>query len=103
MYGTVARLQAKPGTRAEIEASIEEAKTRAVPGMVADYIYRLDTAPDEYYLVAVFTDKAAYVANANSPEQDAQYRRLRALLVADPEWHDGEVVSVSANVTEPTV
>lgn len=94
MYGTVARLQAKPGTRAEIEASIEEAKTRIIPGLVADYIYYLDAAPDEYYLVAVFSDKAAYVANANSPEQDAQYRRLRALLIADPEWHDGEVISL---------
>jgi quinol monooxygenase YgiN len=93
MYGTVARLQAKPGTRAEIEATIEEAKARTVPGLVADYIYHLDVAPDEYYLVAVFTDKAAYIANANSPEQDAQYRRLRALLIADPEWHDGEVLS----------
>src|SRR5689334_17930820 len=99
MYGTVARLQARPGARAEIEAFIEEARTRTVPGLVADYIYRLDAAPDEYYLVAVFSDKAAYVANANSPEQDAQYQRLRALLVVDPEWRDGEVVSVSANVT----
>ncbi len=93
MYGTVARLQAKPGSQAEIVARIEEAHTRKIPGLVADYIYRLNASPDEYYLVAVFTDKTAYVANANSPEQDAEYQRLRALLVADPEWHDGEIVS----------
>ena len=32
------------------------------------------------------------VANADSPAQDARYRQFRALLEADPEWHDGEIV-----------
>jgi hypothetical protein len=36
-----------------------------------------------------FTSKESYLANANSPEQDAFYRRLRACLEADPEWIDG--------------
>ena len=34
-----------------------------------------------------------YVANANSPEQDARYRQLLALLEEPPEWHDGEIVA----------
>jgi quinol monooxygenase YgiN len=94
MYGTVARLRAKPGAQAEVAALARELQGVKIPGMVADYLYHLDNAADEYYLVAVFESKAAYVANANSPEQDAQYRRLRALLVADPEWHDGEILPV---------
>ena len=42
-------------------------------------------------LLAVFTDKASYVANANDPEQDRWYRGLRELLAADPTWEDGEI------------
>ncbi|MFM7718802.1 MAG: hypothetical protein ACKO8G_04830 [Actinomycetota bacterium] len=37
-----------------------------------------------------FRDTAAYAANADSPGQHARYLELRALLSADPEWHDGE-------------
>src|SRR5690242_14612958 len=33
MYGTVARLQAKPGSQVEIAARIEEAHSRKVPGL----------------------------------------------------------------------
>jgi hypothetical protein len=42
--------------------------------------------------VAIFKDKAAYTANAGDPEQDRWYRRVRELLVADPEWQDGEYI-----------
>ena len=93
MYGTVARLQAKPGSQAEIAAYAEEAHNRKIAGLVADYVYQMDVASDEYCLAVIFESKAAYVANANSPEQDAQYLRLRALLVADPQWLDGEVIA----------
>jgi hypothetical protein len=41
------------------------------------------------FLVAVFTDRDSYVANAESPEQDARYRELRELLEDDPDWMDG--------------
>jgi quinol monooxygenase YgiN len=92
MYGTVARLRAKPGAQAEIAALAREMRGVTIPGMVADYVYQLDNAADEYYMAVVFETKAAYVANANNPEQDTRYRRLRALLVADPEWHDGEIL-----------
>jgi hypothetical protein len=94
MYGTVARLQMKPGAQAEMAALARELQGVKIPGLVADYLYHLDNASDEYYLAAVFETKAAYIANANSPEQDVRYRRLRALLVADPEWHDGEILAM---------
>ena len=44
------------------------------------------------FLVAVFDDRPTYVANAESPEQDARYREMRALLEDDPEWIDGSFV-----------
>lgn len=93
MYGTVARLRAKPGAHEEIVAFAEAARSVKIAGLLADYLYQLDGAPDQYYLAVVFDSKASYVANANSPEQHARYQRLRALLVADPEWHDGEVTA----------
>jgi hypothetical protein len=36
--------------------------------------------------------KEAYTSNANTPEQDARFRRLREFMETDPEWHDGEIV-----------
>jgi hypothetical protein len=45
------------------------------------------------YLVVCFKDRASYVANAQSPAQHARYEQMRALLTADPEWHDGEILS----------
>ncbi len=52
----------------------------------------MDADPNELYMVVWFTDKAAYQKNAASPGQDKRYQELRALLAADPEWHDGEVI-----------
>jgi hypothetical protein len=44
-------------------------------------------------LVVAFTDKTAYQVNSTSPEQHKRYGQLRALMTADPEWHDGEITS----------
>jgi quinol monooxygenase YgiN len=95
MYGTIARLQVKPGMEAKLKELEQEYNTTPVPGFVATYVYRMDANPSEYYLTVVFESKAAYQANASSSEQDARYRQFRALLLADPEWHDGEIVSMS--------
>lgn len=95
MYGTIARFQVKPGMEAKLKEIEEEFKTAAVSGFVVTYIYQMDANPQEYYLATVFASKDAYQANASSPEQDARYRAFRALLTADPEWHDGEIVSMS--------
>ena len=91
MYGTVARMRAKPGTEAQLMALSDEFQEQ-IPGLVNTYIYRSDSEPDTYWMTAVFTDQAAYRKNAESPEQDARYQQMRALLAADPEWHDGEIV-----------
>jgi hypothetical protein len=61
-------------------------------GIVADYVYRMDTDRTEYYLAVVFESKAAYDANGANPDQHAQYLRYRELLAAEPEWHDGTVI-----------
>jgi len=92
MYGTVARLRIKPGAEKQlIEMSRQESGLN-IPGYIAQYVYRMDKDPNEYYLVVIFEDRESYTANADSPEQDARYREFRAMLESDPEWHDGVLV-----------
>jgi heme-degrading monooxygenase HmoA len=93
-YGTVAHMRLLPGKFAEIEAlgRLEAAENRTTPGMIGDWIYRLDRDPNEVVMVTVFESRDLYWANAQDPEQDRSYRRLRALLSEDPVWHDGSVV-----------
>jgi heme-degrading monooxygenase HmoA len=92
MYGTVARYRAKPGAQQQLADQARAFDAARVPGFVAQHIYRMDSDPDVYYVAVIFESKDAYTANAHSPEQDARYQQLRALLVEDPEWHDGELV-----------
>ena len=99
MYGTVARIKATQGKEKALTGLMEEwNKTRGpmVKGAVAGYLYKLDKKPGEYLMVAVFEDKATYAANAQAPEQDAWYRRFRALLKTDPVWEDGEIITGGA-------
>ena len=92
MYGTVARLRLKRGMESRLQEVLKVYEAAKVPGLVASYTYRLDKSPNEYYMSAIFENKELYLANANSPEQDARYRQLAALLDGEPEWHDGEIV-----------
>lgn len=91
MYGTIARLKIDPTKIEELIAVGDSMGT--APGQHARYAYQTDADPGEIYLVAVFESKEAYWANAQSPEQHERFLRLRALLLADPEWHDGAIVS----------
>jgi quinol monooxygenase YgiN len=92
MYGTVARMKAKPGTGELLAELGRQLSDDRPPGMVGTWVYQLDADPDEYLLAVAFESREAYRANAASPEQDARYQQMRALLQADPEWHDGEIV-----------
>lgn len=89
MYGTIAKLNAKPGAIEELS----KMETRRKPaGYIGSYVYKSDKDPNELWLVAIFKDKATYLANANSPEQDKEFQSLMQFLKTEPEWHDGEIV-----------
>ncbi|MBW7881216.1 MAG: antibiotic biosynthesis monooxygenase [Caldilineaceae bacterium] len=90
MYGTVARVKIDPANLEQVR-SLATSMDKA-PGQIARYVYQMDADPGDLYLVAVFESREAYWANADSPEQHQRYMQLRALLLADPEWHDGEIV-----------
>jgi heme-degrading monooxygenase HmoA len=93
MYGTVARYQLKPGKEGELQAFEREIREAKLPGIVAEFTFRMDDDPSVYYEAVVFESREAYRAVAESPEQDARYRRLLALLEGPPEWHDGVIVN----------
>jgi antibiotic biosynthesis monooxygenase (ABM) superfamily enzyme len=96
MYGTVARYRVKPGMEGQLRHILEEQasvfEAGQVPGFVVSYAYRMDADASDYYLAVVFENREAYWALAQSPEQDARYRQLLAVLESAPEWHDGEIV-----------
>ena len=91
MYGTIARFQVTPGAEEQLLSLTREFEGK-IPGHLDTYVYRADAGDNTYWMAVAFTDRAAYEANARSPEQDARYQQMRALLTADPEWHDGEIV-----------
>jgi len=91
MYGTIARIRIQPGKEEELRQLGQE-MAQQIPGFVFQHVYRTDADPHEFYLVVAFESKQAYQANAASPEQHRRYEQYRALLAADPEWHDGEII-----------
>jgi quinol monooxygenase YgiN len=92
MYGTIARMRLKPDQEAAMQAMNREYETLNVPGYVSTTVYKMDADSNEFYMAVVFEDEASYRANAESPEQDARYRKMLAMLDGEPEWHDGEIV-----------
>ena len=93
MYGTVARYRLKPGMESKLMEFEQMIRAAKLPGLVAEFTFRMDHDPSVYYEAVVFESKDAYRAVAESPEQDARYRQLLVLLEAAPEWHDGEVLN----------
>jgi len=93
MYGTIARFRIKPGVREEFVKAMDGFGEAAIPGWIADYYFQMNNDPDEYYLIALFSDRETYTANADSAEQHERYLVFRSFLAGDPEWHDGSIVS----------
>jgi quinol monooxygenase YgiN len=93
MFGTVAHVMVQPGKDQEFN-TILEAWTRErgeATGQISGHLFKLEEQPGAYYIVGIFRDHASYRANAADPKTDRWYRRMRATLASDPEWHDGEV------------
>lgn len=93
MYGTVAHMKVKPGKLDDLKKQMTDFDMNRRPkGYLGEIIYQMDSNPNEIMLAVFFDSKENYHANANDPEQDKEYRKMRELLDADPEWHDGEVI-----------
>jgi quinol monooxygenase YgiN len=94
MYGTIARIRVKQGMEEQLRQLNNDMMTNdAPPGILFGHVYRSDADPTVWWLAVGFESKEAYHANANDPAQHERYLKLRALLDADPEWNDGEIVA----------
>ena len=92
MYGSVSRWRVKDGKGPEMEALADELMRDRPSGAISVSIYRSDTDPNEYWVAGMFASREAYAANSATPEQNERFGKLRELMAADPEWHDGEIV-----------
>jgi quinol monooxygenase YgiN len=91
MYGTIAKMRVKPGKEQEFQKTMDVAD-RDTPGFLWAHVYRMDDDPQVLWLAVAFDSRESYRANAESPEQNAEYEAYRQLLDAEPEWHDGEIL-----------
>ena len=91
MYGTVAKMRVKAdnvdAVRKVMAAQMEGNKPA---GYIRSYVL-LENDSDTQWLFVMFEDKASYMANADDPAQNERYMEFRALMEADPEWHDGTI------------
>src|SRR5690606_25945242 len=96
MYGSIFRMKVKPGRDEQVVdlyREWERDRQPKVKGALGSFLMRTDRDRNTLVGVAVFQDKQAYRANADDPEQDRWYRRLRENLEEDPEWTDGEYIA----------
>lgn len=103
MYGTISRIRITPGQEGAVEELIQDWLRDYAPraeGFITEYVLTPETPSGERLALAIFDSEANYRKNAAAPEQDAWYRQFRALLEADPEWHDGAIAEL-ARVTVP--
>ena len=94
MYGTIARIRPSPGVRREIEAILaewDEVVGPNVTGAIGTWLHWPDEERDVAYFAGMFESERSYWDHAQSQEQTERYQGLRALLSADPEWHDGNI------------
>ncbi len=95
MFGTVARMKFKPGAFEKMQGLMEGFEQRQVKGFRFNAVYRSQSDPDEVWMIVGFEDEASYRANAEDPQTDQMAQQYKELLEAPPEWHDGEIVSMT--------
>ncbi len=97
MFGTIFRMRPKQGQEQVVEELFQRwgrERRPKVTGFVNGYLLKSRSHPGELISVAIFDSEASFRQNAEDPEQDRWYQELRAVLVADPEWNDGEVTAL---------
>ena len=91
MYGTVAKMRVKAENREALKKVTEaQMQGEPIPGYVRSFLLA-ENDSDATWLFVIFEDRASYDRNADDPAQNERYMEIRALLEADPEWHDGVI------------
>jgi len=93
MFGTISRMRLKEGvTIDQLKDEIGNENDRPASSLALIVLQSVDD-PREVWVAGAFESRDAYFQNADSPEQNARFERMRALVEGGPpEWHDGNVV-----------
>ena len=92
MYGTTARMRLTPGSEAMFRAHLGALQAYPTEGWICTTYSHSSADPLDVWLSVVYDSEESYRAAAESISQHALYIRLRSVLEADPEFHDGEVL-----------
>ena len=92
MYGTIFRMKTIPGQQSNAISHFKKRSAEDIKVAIAVYLLQPETQDNELVGVAIFEDKAAYLANANDSVQHEIFTKLRSCLSEDPEWTDGEYI-----------
>ena len=95
MFGTIAKMKLKPGSFEKMQDVMKGFEEQPVKGFLFNAVYRSQSDPDEVWLVVGFEDEATYRANADNPRTNEMAEQYQKLMAAAPEWHDGEIVSMT--------
>ena len=96
MFGTIARTRLKEGVTVQQLKALFESADDQPAGAVALIVYQSPDDPRDVWIASAFESRERYFKNADSPEQNARFERMRALVDGPPEWHDGNVVLARA-------
>jgi quinol monooxygenase YgiN len=89
------KMKTKPGKIKEIMeimGSPEDQTRIKARGWQATVVGTSKDNPDEVWGMVTWDNSENYKKNADSPDQDADFQKMRELLAAEPEWHDCDVV-----------
>lgn len=92
MYGTIMRARVRPGSKPAFEHWVRGWDERREPpeGHHSTELAWEDEDPDRVVLIVHFHDRASYRKNAESAEQEAEYKEMLGHLEGEPEWIDVE-------------
>jgi hypothetical protein len=90
------RMKVQPGKVDQLRALMgddagDEARLRD-NGFAMSLVGQRKDDPEEVWGCVTWDTSERYYANAASPEQNAQYEKVRALLAEDPQWFDCDVL-----------
>lgn len=89
MYGTIFNLRVKQGHEDEFLKLMEAEESPE--GMVAWFVMKPDEKKD-WIGIAIFENKEAHLANANSSKQNESFLKMMNYLESEPTWTDGNYV-----------
>jgi quinol monooxygenase YgiN len=93
MYGSIAKMKVRPGKLEELNKMVASDEGGHRPGgAVSLSAFRMDSDPNEIWVVAISESREAYRAYSESAESHEKYLAMREFLAGEPEWHDGEVI-----------